>query len=178
MKNLRTGANFSENVDSKGYFAVAGADLNRRAIIEVSDNLEIVVLDNKGSIVSGPYIHTITLDEIQDAYMNIHLKLGSIIPSQSSLLQNYPNPFNPVTWIPYSLKDGSDFVNIKIYSANGQLIRTLDLGRKDAGVYASQSKAAYWDGKNESGEKVASGAYFYSIKAGDFTAIRKMLVKK
>jgi len=178
VKNLRTGANFAENVDANGYFAAASADLNRRAIIEVNDNLEIVVLDSKGSIVSGPYIHSVILDEIQDAYMNVHLKLGSIIPSHSSLLQNYPNPFNPVTWIPYSLKDSSDFVNIKIYNSSGQLIRTLDLGRRDAGVYASQSKAAYWDGKNEVGEEVASGTYFYSIKAGDFSAIRKMLVKK
>ena len=83
-----------------------------------------------------------------------------------------------MTWIPYSLKDNSNSVNIKIYSANGQLIRTLDLGHKDAGVYVSQSKAAYWDGKNEAGEEVASGTYFYSIKTGDFSAIRKMLVKK
>ena len=58
------------------------------------------------------------------------------------------------------------------------MIRTLDIGYRDAGVYASRSKAAYWDGKNEAGEEVASGIYFYSIKTGDFSATRKMVVKK
>ncbi len=81
------------------------------------------------------------------------------------------------TWIPYQLPDDMD-VCIRIYSVSGQLIKKLELGHKTAGSYTSKDKAAYWDGKNEAGEKVSSGVYFYTIQAGDFTATRKMVVAK
>jgi len=96
---------------------------------------------------------------------------------QSQLLQNYPNPFNPETWIPFRLsKPGT--VNISIYSASGQLVRKLDLGHKDVGNYSSRDKAIYWNGKNEAGEQVTSGIYFYSIKSGDFAATKKMIISR
>ncbi len=177
VKNLRTGEMFTESVDPSGYFAVAWADLNRRAVIGAGDRVEVAVMDSSGSIVSGPFAHEVTLDSIRDAVVKVHLNLGDIIPAKSVLLQNYPNPFNPETWIPYHLSDASP-VMVRIYSASGQLIRTLDLGYRDAGVYASRSKAAYWDGRNDAGEEVASAVYFYSITAGDFSATRKMIVKK
>lgn len=91
--------------------------------------------------------------------------------------QNYPNPFNPETWIPYQL-EGATPVSIRIYNATGQLIRVLDMGYKNAGVYLSRSRAVYWDGKSEAGEQVSSGIYFYTIQAGDYTATRKMLMLK
>jgi flagellar hook assembly protein FlgD len=93
------------------------------------------------------------------------------------LLQNYPNPFNPETWIPYQLSEPASVV-IRIYNAQGQLIRTLDVGQRSAGFYLGRTKAAYWDGKNEAGEKVASGIYFYQLYAGDFSSIRRMLILK
>jgi hypothetical protein len=93
------------------------------------------------------------------------------------LYQNYPNPFNPDTWIPYQLAEDVD-VTIRIYNASGQLIRTLSLGNKPAGFYTSEDKATYWDGKNETGEKVSGGIYFYSIHAGDFTSTKKMIIVK
>jgi hypothetical protein len=96
-------------------------------------------------------------------------------PKVNLLHQNYPNPFNPDTWIPYQLKDDAH-VEIRIYTATGQLVRTLNLGHHPVGFYTDREKAAYWDGKNEAGEHVASGVYFYSIKAGDFTTIRKMAI--
>ncbi|MFC1715039.1 cohesin domain-containing protein, partial [Candidatus Poribacteria bacterium] len=110
---------------------------------------------------------------------SIDAKSGSYSarPKHNALLQNYPNPFNPETWMPYHLSSANP-VMVKIYSTSGQLIRTLDLGHKDAGVYASRSKAAYWDGTNEAGEEVTSGVYFYSITAGDFSAMRKLVVQK
>ena len=83
------------------------------------------------------------------------------------LLSNYPNPFNPATWIPYQLAQASD-VTISIYSVSGQLVRTLDLGHKEAGSHTSKDKAVYWDGRNERGEDLASGVYFYVMRAGDF----------
>jgi hypothetical protein len=177
VKNLRTGETYTEEADSTGYFAAAYADLTRKAVIEAGDKVEIVVTDSSGEIASGPIIREITPEAIRDAVVNVRLRLGDIIPAKSKLLQNYPNPFNPETWIPYHLKDAAS-VSIKIYNASGQLVRMLDMGHKDAGIYVSRSRAAYWDDKNETGEEVASGIYFYSITAGDFSATRKMIVKK
>jgi len=93
------------------------------------------------------------------------------------LFQNYPNPSNPGTWIPFMLADGND-VAVSIYSPSGQLVRRLDLGYKNSGVYVSKEQGAYWDGSNEYGEEVASGVYFYHIKAGKFSAVRKMLIAR
>ncbi|MBC8230087.1 T9SS type A sorting domain-containing protein, partial [bacterium] len=89
--------------------------------------------------------------------------------------QNYPNPFNPETWIPYQLAEFSD-VTINIYNLRGELIRAIKLGRKEAGPYLSKERSAYWDGRNETGERVASGIYFYTMRADEFNATRKMLV--
>jgi DNA-binding beta-propeller fold protein YncE len=100
--------------------------------------------------------------------------VGNVV---SKLLQNYPNPFNPDTWIPYQLKNNTN-VNISIHSVTGQLVRTLSLGRKPAGLYTDKERAAYWDGKNEYGEVVASGVYFYSIQTGDFVDTKKMIISK
>ncbi len=109
--------------------------------------------------------------------VNVQLRLGSIMPEKSALLQNYPNPFNPETWIPFQLMDQAS-VSIRLYDSTGGLIRTLDLGYNDAGVYISRSAAAYWDGKNEVGEEVSSGIYFYNITAGEFAATRKMIIAR
>ena len=103
--------------------------------------------------------------------------LASLTPEQTALLPNYPNPFNPETWIPYQLSSPAD-VRITIYSANGQLIRQLDLGFQEVGIYQHRSQAAYWDGKNQHGEAVASGIYFYALNAGKFNTTRKMLIQK
>ncbi len=103
--------------------------------------------------------------------------LAALTPKKTALLPNYPNPFNPETWIPYQLAKRAD-VSISIYSAGGKLVRTLKLGQQVAAVYESRNRAAYWDGKNEVGESVASGVYFYTLKAGDFTTTRKMLIRK
>ncbi len=95
----------------------------------------------------------------------------------STLLQNYPNPFNPGTWLPFTLSDPAD-VTICIYDVRGVLIRQLCLGYTEAGSYVSRSKAAFWDCTDGSGKRAASGIYFYSIQAGDFTATKKMAVAK
>ena len=108
---------------------------------------------------------------------NLEQLLAFFVPEETTLLHNYPNPFNPETWIPYQLAEASD-VTLHIYAANGILVRTLDLGHQPAGIYRYRSRAAYWDGSNEVGEPVASGIYFYTLTAGDFTATRKMLIRK
>ena len=100
-----------------------------------------------------------------------------ILPNETLLHPNYPNPFNPETWIPYQLAKPAD-ITLTIYALNGQVVRRLILGYQVAGIYQNRSRAAYWDGRNELGEKVASGVYFYTLSAGDFTATRKMLIMK
>ena len=100
-----------------------------------------------------------------------------VIPERTALLANYPNPFNPETWIPYQLAEPAE-VTLSIYSVDGKLVRTLVLGHQAAGVYRSRSRAAHWDGRNELGERVASGVYFYTLTAGDFSATGKMLIRK
>ena len=103
--------------------------------------------------------------------------LAVLTPKETVLLPNYPNPFNPETWIPYRLANDTD-VRISIYDINGALVRQLDLGYQRAGYYTDRSRAAYWDGRNAFGEPVASGIYFYTLTARDFSATRKMLIGK
>jgi hypothetical protein len=99
------------------------------------------------------------------------------LPRAFALLQNYPNPLNPETWIPYQLTEVAD-VTITIYSVNGQIVRQLELGSKMPGHYVDRQRAAYWDSRNEWGESVSSGIYFYVIQAGTHTDMRKMLMLK
>jgi hypothetical protein len=177
VKNLRTGAIAVDTVDPSGYFAATYADLSRRAVVEAGDRIEVTVKDSSGQVVSGPHVQDVTLEGIRNAVLSVRLRLGQVIPEKSALLQNYPNPFNPETWIPYQLVEDAD-VEIRIYATSGQLVRRLDLGHKPAGFYTDRKESAYWDGRNEAGESVGSGVYFYSIHAGDFTATRKMLVAR
>ena len=112
--------------------------------------------------------------------------LTVLTPKETALLANYPNPFNPETWIPYQLSKPAD-VTLMIYAINGQVVRRLELGHQPAGMYQTRSRAVYWDGRNAFGESVASGIYFYtlstestrdSVTVGNFTATRKMLIRK
>ena len=108
---------------------------------------------------------------------NLERLLASLIPEATALLHNYPNPFNPETWIPYQLAESAE-VTLTIYDINGQLVRRLAMGHQAAGMYRSRSRAAYWDGRNQLGESVASALYFYTLTAGGFTATRRMLILK
>ena len=108
---------------------------------------------------------------------NLQALLASLIPEETALLRNYPNPFNPETWIPYQLAESAE-VTLTIYDMNGQLVRRLEVGHQAAGMYRSRSRAAYWNGRNQLGESVASGLYFYTLTAGEFSATRRMLILK
>ena len=113
----------------------------------------------------------------QQGIANLRQLLASLIPQRTALLANYPNPFNPETWIPYQLAVPTA-VTLHIYTVSGTLVRTLDLGHQSEGRYHDRSRAAYWDGKNDVGESVASGIYFYTLTAGGFTGTGKMLIRK
>ena len=108
---------------------------------------------------------------------NLERLLASLIPEETALLRNYPNPFNPETWIPYQLAEPAE-VTLTIYDMNGSVVRRLAVGHRAAGMYRSRSRAVYWDGRNQLGEAVANGVYFYTLTVGEFSATRRMLILK
>ena len=115
---------------------------------------------------------------VRQGIANLQNLLASlIVPQETALLANYPNPFNPETWIPYQLATPAE-VTLTIYDMNGEVVRRLEMGHQVAGIYQSRSRALYWDGRNGHGESVASGLYFYTLRAGDYTGTRKMLIRK
>ena len=102
-------------------------------------------------------------------------ELLPLVPENTRLLQNYPNPFNPDTWIPYELSEASE-VNIIIYNIQGRIVKRTNLGYKDAGIYSNKDRAAYWNGRNETNEPVASGIYWVELSAGDYKKVRRMIL--
>jgi len=123
------------------------------------------VKDIKNSKNSPVYLANIKLADSKARLIPLNIRAINLslrqlfIPTKSLLAQNYPNPFNPETWIPYQLaKDAT--VTIRIYNAKGQLIRILPLGDQQAGIYVTKGKAAYWNGKDVTGQAVGSGVYF------------------
>ena len=173
------------------------ADVNEDGIINVVDLVTVAGAIGGGA--AAPSLHPQALDaftavdiqqwltqaqhvDMNDAVLQRGIRfleqlLVALIPKETALLVNYPNPFNPETWIPYQLAEPAD-VTLTIYAIDGTIVRTLALGHQPVGIYQDKSRAAYWDGRNELGESVASGVYFYTLKAGDFTATRKMLIRK
>ena len=163
-------------VTDKGYWIIDLWNLKestgKRFEYRVGDNLVIK------NYASGMEFQTqLTYEPIQSTGIQLAPAKQQKPPAFAKLAQNFPNPFNPDTWIPYQLSESAQVV-IKIYNVQGQLIRTLDLGSKDAGYYTTKARAGYWDGKNIQGEKVASGAYFYTIKAGNFVATKRLVILK
>ena len=174
-KNLRTGAvAISGDVETT---QAMGADLNRNSVVQTGDILEMVLRDARGTIVAGPILQTVSSTDIHNAYLRVQLTGEDVHPKKTILAQNYPNPFNPETWIPYQLSEPAE-VSIQIYDGSGHLVRTLNVGLKSAGAYTRRSRAAYWDGKNESRERVASGVYFYTLRIPEFSATRRMVILK
>ena len=118
----------------------------------------------------------VTPEHIANAVLSVRLD-GIGQPAQNLLLQNYPNPFNPETWIPYQLSEDT-LVSVSIYDTTGKLVRILPLGFQSAGFYNSREHAAYWDGRNALGERVASGLYFYQLTTPSFQQTRRLVIVK
>lgn len=150
-----------------GQFFIGGTAVSPEIVQQL---LEIVREEDGGSMI---FKHGIVMLENLLAAMTSEV----IIPDKTGLFANYPNPFNPETWMPYHLARDTE-VTIKIYDTTGALVHLLDMGYQKAGDYTSPRRAAYWDGRTEFGERVASGIYFYTFTAGDYTATRKMVVLK
>ena len=173
------------------------ADVNGDGVVNIQDL--ILVAGALGETQAAPSLHptslemftaadvrgwltqaqglTLTDPQLQSGIRFLEQLLSVLVPKETALLPNYPNPFNPETWIPYRLAEDA-FVTVTIYDPRGRVVRRLDVGHQTAAVYESRSKAIYWDGRNEVGDKVASGIYFYTLTAGDFSATRKMLILK
>jgi len=178
IHNPRTGLRAMGKIGSagQGRFATAFIDSNKKSVAEAGDILVIKVTDKSGELITGPINHVLKAESLEVGRVVLHLKKGDL-RLDNRLFQNFPNPFNPETWIPFQLKTPAD-VTIKIYAQDGRLVRILALGPKKTGIYTNKAKAAYWDGRNKSGEKVSSGIYFYTIEAGDFRATKKLVVEK
>ena len=96
---------------------------------------------------------------------------------RTRLLHNYPDPFNPETWIPFELAHDAN-VTIDIHDSSGGIVRTIAVGDKPKGSYIGQQKAVHWDGKDNNGAVVASGVYFYTLTADDFSQTRRLVIVK
>ncbi len=168
-------ARVAEAVASNGFHA-AWADMNRQAVVSVGDTLTIEVRDTTGELIRTLQ-HKISVADVHRAFTELRLTPADLIPQRTVLLANYPNPFNPETWLPYQLANDAE-VTIRIYSSAGRLVRHLDLGLQQAGYYIGKSRAAYWDGRNDLGERLASGVYFYQLSTPDSSATRKMVIRK
>ena len=175
VRNLRTNNTITAPVQGD-YFAAATADLTRRSVVQVGDIVELRVLGPNGNVESQTVSYKVTPEHLANAVLSVRLdNIGK--PHQNLLLQNYPNPFNPETWIPYQLSEDSS-VSVSIYDTTGKLVRTLSLGFQPAGFYNSRERAAYWDGRNALGERVASGTYFYQLTTPTFQQTRRLVIVK
>ena len=175
VRNLRTNSIITTPVQGS-YFAAATADLTRRSVVKVGDVIELRVIGPNGNAELQPLSFKVTPEDLANAVLSVKLD-GIGRPEQNLLLQNYPNPFNPETWIPYQLSEDTP-VSISIYDTTGQLVRILSLGFQSAGFYNSQGRAAYWDGRNALGERVASGIYFYQLTTPSFQQTRRFVIVK
>ena len=178
VKNLSTGRAVAAVTasDEAGYrFTVVDIETGRAA--QIGDILEISAQSPNPFIGVEPLRYTVTAEDVKRSRIQLPTLVAYEIPAETQLLSNYPNPFNPETWIPYRLAKDA-FVTLTIYDGSGRVVRTLDVGHQVAAVYESRSKAVYWDGRNDLGEQVASGVYFYHLSAGDYSATRKMLILK
>ncbi len=172
-RDSRNGTNLIRGV---GY-QVTVVDVKAGRLAMIGDILEISAQFPDVSIRVQPVRHTVTAEDV----LRGRIELGSLVTYQvlweTELLQNYPNPFRLETWIPYRLAEDA-FVTLTIYDLSGHRVRTLNVGHRIAAVYESESEAIYWDGRNSLGEQVASGVYFYTLTAGDYSATRKMVILK
>jgi hypothetical protein len=175
VRHVSTGVTMTDTT-SDGRFSVTFVYLDNH-LFRVGDILEITAHNAKGDFSIDPIRYVLTQSDIELGRIALGNLIASVIPSRSELLANFPNPFNPETWIPFQLHEASD-TSITIYDVHGRIVRQLELGYIPAGVYQTKAKAAYWNGTNDTGERVASGIYFYHLKSGEFSASRKMVILK
>ena len=179
----KDGGSVSEDINEDGVVNINDLILVAQHINSVEDNPDAPIspelvqqwIDTAWTEYDGSIEFQKGITSLENILMET-LKSGKT-ETKTALFANYPNPFNPETWIPYQLAVPTEVV-LTIHTTTGTIVRTLPLGHQSAGVYKTPNRAAYWDGKNHLGEPVTSGIYFYTLTAGDFTATRKMLIRK
>ena len=175
---IRSGETWSEQAKITASDAAAGDRFGGSVFI--SGDYAIVGAsgdDDAGEDSGSAYIYHSRDDLSLPVELSVYTMTAWGHVKQTALLQNYPNPFNPETWIPYDLATNAE-VTITIYDASGESIRRLRLGRKPAGSYLTRDKAAYWNGLSDIDERVSSGIYYYHLRAGDYSATKKMIILK
>ena len=152
---------------SNWQIANSGGAITSTSKFTIHSSVGEPIIDNKGSghYTGSGYLSPGSPTPVED-------QEPEILPASFELFQNYPNPFNPATIIEYSLPKRSD-VNISIYNILGQKTKNLVSGEYGAGIWQ-----VVWDGTDSDGRQVASGIYFYRIKASVFVMSRKMLMLK
>jgi hypothetical protein len=175
VKNLTTGA--VERSLTRGSYSLTFVDLMTNRAASVGDILELTVQGAAKQNRYEPLRHVVSTTDVSAGRIRLPELRIYQIPVETKLLQNYPNPFNPETWIPFQLAEDA-VVNLHIYDVTGAVVRTIAVGHRLAGVYQSKDRAIYWDGRNDFGERVANGIFFFSLTANTFTATRKLLIVK
>ena len=187
---VQVAANFTETGEND-------ADVNGDGVVDILDLVQVA--GALGNAAAAPSIYRDAVEMLNETDMRqwliqaqqfdlthatsqrgilfLERLLAAFPPKVTALLPNYPNPFNPETWIPYHLAADAD-VELSVYDSQGRIVRTIDLGHRQAGDYATRSDAIYWDGKNTHGEEVASGVYIYRLTAGEYSAARRMVIVK
>ena len=189
VKNLSTGRAVAAVTKDENYshpdkrkservgYQVTVVDVETGRAAKIGDILEVSVRSPSPLIGVQPLQYTVIEKDVKQSLIQLPELIAYEIPVETQLLVNYPNPFNPETWIPYRLAEDT-FVTLTIYDLSGRVVRTLDVGHRIAAVYENRSQAIHWDGRNNVGEQVASGVYFYHLSAGDYSATRKMAILK
>ena len=178
IKNLSTGkADTAVTDDDSVGYQLTFVELETGRAAQIGDTLEISAQSPNPLVGVQPLRYVVTAEDVKRGHIQLGELVAYEIPAKTELLLNYPNPFNPETWIPYRLAEDAN-VTLTIYDLSGGVVRRLNIGHRLAAVYESRSKAVYWDGRTEFGERVASGIYFYYLSAGDYSATRKMVILK
>lgn len=156
-----------ENLDGNGTF--------RKSLIGMgNDPWDIFATDidgdEKTDVLSG-VLHKVIWFQNGGPITNINKPIANL-PDKIGVRQNFPNPFNPLTQIRYSIPTSQN-VTITLYNILGQKIKTLLSQKQTAGEHK-----VIWDARDDSGQPVSSGIYFYQLRAGDFTETKKMMLMR
>jgi hypothetical protein len=183
---------FSSSVEAPGYFVQAFKTGEGKAkfVFNAQNSIDgnfysgdVTLKFRDASVPVGSIISTSYIFNGKGEQKGPALKLGadgvtsvteeaSIIPDGYTLYQNYPNPFNPSTTIKYYLSEASD-VTVTVYDMMGKTVKQLVASYQPKGMHS-----VVWNSENGDMKKVANGVYFYRIKAGSFTSVKKMILLK
>ncbi len=171
-RDLQSGATHDTTVNALSDTLLAGGEIrlrNRyryRWSVDVSDGISMIAAAAAGTFTTADTTLT-----------GVHPAGGAALPAAYALLQNYPNPFNPLTHLRFRIPEAG-FVELKIFDTSGRLVRRLLSENRTAGTHTLE-----WDGRNDAGEAVSSGVYWYQLRVSArvqrgraFSQVQKMLL--